>query len=312
MKYFLGFFLLFVAFGIALKINAWMFERRQPRIHYHSALNKKKSISQPVANLLFFIGIALIYVIAFSSDNTYYNYHLLSLLFMSLNSVMLMVLGFVIFTSEGRRLLSIFGWANWFDKFFRGFLVICCLLAAILGLFGFPSIVIENFNGLTKGPAFSTGVVESKSTSGDSRTGPRVYMTIDGEKYKVPEHIWWRSLTRGEEIRFAHNSIDSKVAFRPEKVSFSVTGIMVSGVGVVLWLATVGIALNGYGTLFKSKPHHYEFPIYNEFYAQSGNAVTVETKAKQKRVSAVWVIVGGLLTILIVAWRRVLRSTKNS
>lgn len=307
MNYLLGFFLLFVAVGIVLKLNALMLESRRPRVYYHYAPRKKETISQPTQKFLALIAVAIIYIVGFTLDKTYYNHYLLTFLFISLGVVWIFSVSVVAYlTTEGRKSYYSTGWRS------EIFLTLAGLALTALSLLLYPW-ALENLTGLFTKPAFSTGVVERKYSEYGSRVGPLLHVLIDDERYQVLDYGWWQSINKGDQISFVYNpsgEFDDSI-FQPEKISFSTSGILVSGVGVALWLATIGISLNGYGTFFKGKPYDYELPSYDEFYAQPGNTIAVETRAKQKR-SIVWLIVGGLVTVLLFAWRNFRRATKSS
>lgn len=307
MSYLLGFLLLFVAIGIVLKMNALMLENKRPRVYYHYAPRKKEAISKPVMKLLLFIAIVIVYVIGFTLEKTYYNHYFLALLFMSLGLMLVLSVSVgIFFTSYGRQLFSTQ------IRYYKIFIIVTGFLGLALGLFACFNMG-DYVNGLVEGPRFSTGIVEQKTTGNGGRLGPLFYVTIDDEKYQVLDYQWWQSINKGDQLNFAYNvqaEFDNSI-FQPEKISFSTSGILVSSVGVVFWLVTIGISLNGYMTLFR-KQYDSELPMYNDFYAKQGDPLIIKSGTRAKRSSIVWVILGGLLTVMIVAWRSFRRSTKSS
>ena len=311
MSYLLGFFLLIVAVGLVFKLKALFFEGNRPRVYFHysssSSSSKKKSISQPAQKFLALIAIVLIYVIGFLLDKTYYNHYLLTFLFMSLGVVWIFSGSVAAYlTAEGRKTFYTTGWRS------ELFLTLGGLALTALSLFFYP-LALENLTGLITGPEFSTGIVAGKSTGYGSRVGPLFYVTIDEERHQVLDYDWWKSISKGDEISFVYNGqaeFDDSI-FEPEKISFSTSGILVSIIGIALWLVTMGIALKGYSTLFNTKHHDYELPIYDEFYAERGNSLVVKAEVKRKRSSVTWLIVGGFFTVLLVAWRNLHRATKK-
>ena len=308
MSYMLGFFLLFAAVGIIFKVKALIVERNRPRMHYHYSSNKKKSISQPAQKFLALIVVLLVFIIGYTLDKTYYNHYLLTFLFMSLGIVWIFSVSVAAsLTSEGRKAYYTTGWRS------EIFLTISGLALIGLSLLLYP-LALESLTGLVTEPILSSGIVERKSTGNGGRLGPLFYVTIEDERYKVLDYGWWQSINQGDQISFAYNGqaeFDNSI-FQPEKISFSASGILVSGIGGVLWLVTIGIALNGYKTLFSRKQNDYELPIYNDSYAQQSDSLVIKAGAERKRSSIVWVIGGGLLTILIVAWRIFRRAAKSS
>lgn len=308
MGYVLGSVFLLIAVGIALRVNALMLESRLPVYIYDFAPRKKETVPLPVAKLLLFIAIAIVFAIGFTLEKTYYNHYLLTLLFMSLGLILVLSISVgIFFTSHGRQLFSTQ------IRYYKIFIVVTGFFGLALSLFACLSMA-EWVEGLVVGPDFSTGIVEGKSIENGGRLGPEFYVAIEDERYQVLDYGWWQSISKGDQISFAYNvqAKFDKSIFQPDKISFSTSGILVSGVGGAIWLAIIGISLNGYKTLFSRKQYDFELPMYHDSYAQQGDPPVFKADAERKNPSLLWVIGGGLLTVLIVAWRIFRRTTKSS
>jgi len=306
MGYVLGSVFLLIAVGIALRVNALMLESRLPVDHYDFAPRKKETVPLPVAKLLLFIAVAIVFALCFSLEKTYYNHYLLTLLFLSMGLVLMLVVVGILFTADRRELFSTQ------SRYHKIFIVVTGFLGLALSLFACLSMA-DNVEALVVGPEFSTGIVEGKSIENGGRLGPVFYIAIEDERYKVLDYGWWQSISQGDQISFAYNGRAEfdKSIFQPEKISFSTSGILVSGVGGAIWLAIIGISLNGYKTLFSRKQYDFELPMYHDSYAQQGDPPVFKADAERKNHSLLWAIGGGLLTVLIVAWRIFRRATKS-
>ena len=187
---------------------------------------------------LFVIVLFISMVGRWLTQTTYYNYFLLNLLFWPWFAIILtgafasMVISPITLEAPARR---------------RHYLLFRLILLAFVAAFVWVSLtwvsdmVTQQVHALQYGPRSASGIIAGK----DSVTGKvSVHnVTVDGVKYTIPDHVWWRTLRRGQRIDFVRDP-DGSAAFapgQPPSLTGAGTGVAVSILG--LWLVTGGFAI---------------------------------------------------------------------
>lgn len=273
-------------------------------ISFHRRPSRSKA---EVWILIFLIGV-LVALFGFRAvTNSYYDFFTTGLLVGSLSMVWFtaVVIGMFaqLFLPDGLAFEGKRGKLIWF--------ILTITTATFIILFG-PLVVIPDgirtTQGIVSGPAFTEGIVQSK-TSGFDRAGATYYVTINNQGFDVPNGAWWNTFNKGDTITYAYNphSEDGGAAFPPDEIGFTLPGILIIGICLFLLCVTLWMSIGGITNRFAQQPNYYlagKFPAHLNNWPNTTREPAKEPSTKTLSLAGLLIGVSLFLVGLAIAWKK--------
>ncbi len=105
-----------------------------------------------------------------------------------------------------------------------------------------PSELAQETTAVLLGPQSAHGSIDETYTGGGRSV--RLFASINGVAYEVPDRVWFATLKRGQDVAFLHDPATT-VAFGPSSQALSIRGMAFLCIVVALWIATLFVICRG-------------------------------------------------------------------